>query len=242
MLMQQLNECCCLCEAAVELCMVVTVVGRCCVSLGGFLKHDDSWTWLLFAALTVTNVTRSSTFVMAPRICMRLGMPVGMCRPMVAVILLIPSFAVVSGHVSIILSWRSEEYGLTAAETLVRLFLPVINVLSTSVWFVYVLTPPVKKGGSPPKPQVASFVLRDADSKYRGSTCAICLEELLPQCLAGKLMCGHVYHYHCLRNWLDKGHQGRCPMRCSSAARPDLGGRMLGSEQPVLGRGLGIEI
>jgi hypothetical protein len=158
---------------------------------------------------------------------------------MVAVILLIPSCAIVLGHVSVILIWRAGEDAPTEAETLLRLSLPLTNVLSTGVWFAYVLTPPVGKDRGPPKPQVASFVVRDVDSECRVSTCAICLEEFSYGCLAGKLPCEHVYHYYCLSNWLDRGHsQARCPMRCSSATSPDLGGRMIQRDQSEIGRGL----
>lgn len=38
------------------------------------------------------------------------------------------------------------------------------------------------------------------------ATCIICREEMTT---AKKLICGHLFHVHCLRSWLERQH--RCP-------------------------------
>jgi E3 ubiquitin-protein ligase synoviolin len=53
-------------------------------------------------------------------------------------------------------------------------------------------------------------------------TCIICREEMVPQGQEGaptqgdgpnetpkKLACGHIFHFHCLRSWLER--QQSCP-------------------------------
>jgi hypothetical protein len=75
---------------------------------------------------------------------------------------------------------------------------------------------PWKDGGrDPPMLPVTSFEVR-VGSERRDLVCSICLDELSPGCLAGRLPCEHVYHDGCIRRWLESGHgRVRCPMRCS---------------------------
>jgi hypothetical protein len=82
----------------------------------------------------------------------------------------------------------------------------------------------------PLKPSVTSFVVRDVALECRDQMCAICLDELSPGCLAGRLPCNHVFHESCCRTWLEIGHrQARCPMRCEVAPSSPNGGSPSGS-------------
>lgn len=69
--------------------------------------------------------------------------------------------------------------------------------------------------GQPPKLEVTSFVVRDVASECQDSACVICLEDFSVDCTAGRLPCGHIFHYDCIDTWLRAARpQIRCPMRC----------------------------
>ncbi|CAM6105159.1 unnamed protein product [Calypogeia fissa] len=53
------------------------------------------------------------------------------------------------------------------------------------------------------------------------ATCIICREEMSA---AKKLPCGHLFHIHCLRSWLER--QQTCPTCRSSVLTPEGGGRV----------------
>lgn len=50
------------------------------------------------------------------------------------------------------------------------------------------------------------------------ATCIICREEMTT---AKKLVCGHLFHVHCLRSWLERQHT--CPI-CRALVIPNEGG------------------
>lgn len=52
------------------------------------------------------------------------------------------------------------------------------------------------------------------------ATCIICREEMSA---AKKLPCGHLFHIHCLRSWLER--QQTCPTCRSSVLAPEGGTR-----------------
>jgi hypothetical protein len=165
---------------------------------------------------------------------------------MVAASLLAMSCYMVLGQVGVLIVWasasedaRASEGSRSWAETLFKLLAPIINIMSSCLWFVSVPLPAAPEGNGTPKPQalpVTSFVVCNVDAECKNSTCAICLEELSSGSLGGRLPCGHVFHDGCVRGWLDNGHsQARCPMRCSSDASSDRGLCFLGAEQPAPG-------
>jgi len=47
-------------------------------------------------------------------------------------------------------------------------------------------------------------------------SCAICLQEFVPQDSAVRLPCGHVFHAECAGEWISRGHG--CPYRCRHVA------------------------
>ncbi|XP_051203631.1 ERAD-associated E3 ubiquitin-protein ligase HRD1 isoform X2 [Lolium perenne] len=68
------------------------------------------------------------------------------------------------------------------------------------------------------------------------ATCIICREEMTT---AKKLLCGHLFHVHCLRSWLERQHT--CPT-CRAPIIPPDNGRAASSAQqhgaqPVAGTG-----
>jgi len=200
------------------------------------------------AGLAVANMLRTGISVLAQRLDTWIWVPVDQWRPMVAVILLAFSYATVLGQVGILIIWASASENTqagdipNAAETLFRLFVPFVNILSSGLWLLYAPSPPAPEGKDAPKPQVrvTSFVVRDVDLECQNTMCAICLEELSYGNLAGRLPCDHVYHLECVRSWLDNGHsQARCPMRCPSDASSNAGVSPLDDDQSTLGRGMG---
>jgi hypothetical protein len=215
----------CLYEASVETCLAFGIVVFSAMHrLTGF---EVSSTWLLLA-LTVANALRSGVSVAAKRFCAWLGMPLDQWRLVVAVPLLVPSYAILVGQVFAVVclqraaqqhSGRRSEPG--AAEEMLSFYLAVTaNMLSTAIWLVSMACIRIQTDEDrepPPKPQVTPFVVRDVDSECRGSACAICLEEFSSGCLAGRLLCNHVFHESCIRSWHDTRPFQACPMRCARA-------------------------
>lgn len=180
--------------------------------------------------------------VAALRFCARLGMPFDQWRPLVVVPLLVPSHAILVGHVFVVVGLqRASATAEAAAEEVLSFYLAVTaSMLSTVVWLVSmarVHTQANKDLEPPPKPQVTPFVVRDAGSECTGSACAICLEELSSGCLAGRLPCNHVFHESCIRGWLATTPFQACPMRCAGVFT-NLDSRPLESEPSTLGRGM----
>ncbi|KAK8967543.1 E3 ubiquitin protein ligase RIN2 [Platanthera guangdongensis] len=60
------------------------------------------------------------------------------------------------------------------------------------------------------------------------ATCIICREEMI---VAKKLRCGHLFHVHCLKSWLQRQHT--CPTCRALVAPPENGSAAVGSQQPV---------
>lgn len=60
------------------------------------------------------------------------------------------------------------------------------------------------------------------------ATCIICREEMI---VAKKLRCGHLFHVHCLKSWLERQHT--CPTCRALVAPPENGSAAVGSQQPV---------
>ncbi|CAL5047421.1 unnamed protein product [Urochloa decumbens] len=58
------------------------------------------------------------------------------------------------------------------------------------------------------------------------ATCIICREEMTT---AKKLLCGHLFHVHCLRSWLERQHT--CPT-CRAPIIPADNGRAASARQP----------
>ncbi|XP_044483235.1 ERAD-associated E3 ubiquitin-protein ligase HRD1B-like [Mangifera indica] len=59
------------------------------------------------------------------------------------------------------------------------------------------------------------------------STCIICREEMTT---AKKLVCGHLFHVHCLRSWLERQHT--CPTCRALVVPPDGGANRAGGHGP----------
>jgi E3 ubiquitin-protein ligase synoviolin len=57
------------------------------------------------------------------------------------------------------------------------------------------------------------------------ATCIICREEMTT---AKKLLCGHLFHVHCLRSWLERQHT--CPT-CRAPIIPPDNGRAASARQ-----------
>lgn len=57
------------------------------------------------------------------------------------------------------------------------------------------------------------------------ATCIICREEMT---VAKKLVCGHLFHVHCLRSWLERQHT--CPT-CRALVVPPEGSSTAGGHQ-----------
>ncbi|XP_031495684.1 ERAD-associated E3 ubiquitin-protein ligase HRD1B-like [Nymphaea colorata] len=57
------------------------------------------------------------------------------------------------------------------------------------------------------------------------ATCIICREEMVT---AKKLRCGHLFHVHCLRSWLER--QQTCPICRSLVVPPDNGATPVGTQ------------
>ena len=57
------------------------------------------------------------------------------------------------------------------------------------------------------------------------ATCIICREEMTT---AKKLLCGHLFHVHCLRSWLERQHT--CPT-CRAPIIPPDNGRAASTRQ-----------
>lgn len=72
-----------------------------------------------------------------------------------------------------------------------------------------------------------TYVLYVEPSKFCRSdaTCIICREEMTT---AKKLLCGHLFHVHCLRSWLER--QNTCPT-CRAPVVPAENGTTSGSGQ-----------
>ncbi|XP_061357342.1 ERAD-associated E3 ubiquitin-protein ligase HRD1B-like isoform X2 [Gastrolobium bilobum] len=58
------------------------------------------------------------------------------------------------------------------------------------------------------------------------ATCIICREEMTT---AKKLICGHLFHVHCLRSWLERQHT--CPTCRALVAPPENGTTVTGGQQ-----------
>ncbi|CAL5038166.1 unnamed protein product [Urochloa decumbens] len=65
------------------------------------------------------------------------------------------------------------------------------------------------------------------------ATCIICREEMTT---AKKLLCGHLFHVHCLRSWLERQHT--CPT-CRAPIIPADNGRAASARQPGAQPGTG---
>ncbi|KAL8532448.1 hypothetical protein ACS0TY_008882 [Phlomoides rotata] len=59
-------------------------------------------------------------------------------------------------------------------------------------------------------------------------TCIICREEMT---MAKKLVCGHLFHVHCLRSWLER--QNTCPTCRAPVVPPENGTSTIGSRADV---------
>ena len=70
--------------------------------------------------------------------------------------------------------------------------------------------------------QLLKFHLRNCRSD---ATCIICREEMT---VAKKLVCGHLFHVHCLRSWLERQHT--CPT-CRALVVPPEGSSTAGGHQ-----------
>ena len=58
------------------------------------------------------------------------------------------------------------------------------------------------------------------------ATCIICREEMTA---AKKLICGHLFHVHCLRSWLERQHT--CPTCRALVVPPENGTTVAGGQQ-----------
>ncbi|OAY44580.1 ERAD-associated E3 ubiquitin-protein ligase HRD1B [Manihot esculenta] len=65
------------------------------------------------------------------------------------------------------------------------------------------------------------------------ATCIICREEMTT---AKKLICGHLFHVHCLRSWLERQHT--CPT-CRALVEPSESGVQHGSQSDTRRQGTG---
>ena len=76
------------------------------------------------------------------------------------------------------------------------------------------------------------FVIRYLCVFRSDATCIICREEMTT---AKKLLCGHLFHVHCLRSWLERQHT--CPTCRAPIIPPDNGraatARQNGAQQGV---------
>lgn len=70
--------------------------------------------------------------------------------------------------------------------------------------------------------QLLKFLLWNCRSD---ATCIICREEMT---VAKKLVCGHLFHVHCLRSWLERQHT--CPT-CRALVVPPEGSSTTGGHQ-----------
>lgn len=59
------------------------------------------------------------------------------------------------------------------------------------------------------------------------ATCIICREEMTT---AKKLICGHLFHVHCLRSWLERQHT--CPTCRAQVVPPENGASQTGPTGP----------
>ncbi|KAA8540138.1 hypothetical protein F0562_026830 [Nyssa sinensis] len=66
------------------------------------------------------------------------------------------------------------------------------------------------------------------------ATCIICREEMTT---AKKLICGHLFHVHCLRSWLERQHT--CPTCRALVVPPENGTNAAGSRADVNQQGTG---
>ena len=57
------------------------------------------------------------------------------------------------------------------------------------------------------------------------ATCIICREEMVT---AKKLICGHLFHMHCLRSWLERQHT--CPTCRALVVPPENGTTTAGGQ------------
>lgn len=61
----------------------------------------------------------------------------------------------------------------------------------------------------------------DHKDKIRSENCCICLADLWdPKKIAVKTICGHTFHYQCIRNWVAVSPGGECPI-CRKWIRRD---------------------
>ncbi|PSS32924.1 ERAD-associated E3 ubiquitin-protein like [Actinidia chinensis var. chinensis] len=67
------------------------------------------------------------------------------------------------------------------------------------------------------------------------ATCIICREEMTT---AKRLSCGHLFHVHCLRSWLERQHT--CPTCRALVAPPENGATTFGSQASPHQQGAGI--
>lgn len=72
--------------------------------------------------------------------------------------------------------------------------------------------------------QLLKFILWNCRSD---ATCIICREEMT---VAKKLVCGHLFHVHCLRSWLERQHT--CPT-CRALVVPPEGSSGAGGHHGV---------
>jgi len=180
----------------------------------------DAGLWTLLSVLAVAKTIRLGIATAAVRMSQHLEQPV---RQWQAVIVLAVSGAVLPAQMSAMatICWRlfqgcpaaaaaSDTSAMGVADVCFLMVTALTDLVLSFLWSQSVNVPP-----RPPKPQVTSFVVRDVELECRDSVCVICLDELTPGCLAGRLPCDHVFHDQCCRTWLEVGHrQARCPMLC----------------------------
>ena len=71
----------------------------------------------------------------------------------------------------------------------------------------------IKKDNKKPdkKPDKEYIVI---DKNFENNECIICLEQMLVDHKVKILDCGHMYHYRCINDWINKKKEINCPL-CS---------------------------
>jgi hypothetical protein len=214
-------------QASFELLASVAIFVWCCSRLLLTPSRELAHVWIALLVLGVTKAIRDGIAIAAPRVSRRLGQPAGQWHPMLMVLVLYVSGAVLLAQMLIMISWRLSHQLIPSVEErgtpglpamLVRMAFAASDILLSCLWFgnVPALPVPKEEARGPLKPTVTSFMIRDVGLECGDRVCAICLDEFSTGCLAGRLPCGHVFHDVCCRTWLENGHrQARCPMRCS---------------------------
>ena len=71
----------------------------------------------------------------------------------------------------------------------------------------------IKKDNKKPdkKPDKEYIVI---NKNFENNECIICLEQMLVDHKVKILDCGHMYHYRCINDWINKKKEINCPL-CS---------------------------